>query len=335
MTKAKKIYQEIKENLEANIISDLFELPAFRLDKKKANILKLYAFNQFTRNISNKEFDIAPIIHNIDKAEEAKKDTNLYNFRGSWKQITITLKILPIRVWISLILSVLFAISSYFLFRQNYIWFKLAGVIAFLVFTLLFFFFFIESQYVYASVQNTFAYLRKISKRIQDYINNICLANGLKKIILKNKEKIEYLSSIIVEEFIEEEIRQINFRLKDIYLFPIIFAFLNTFMAAWISGDNLVFVIQKITELTNLIDAFPIIKNLNLQTFSIFVLFPFSIACGRYIAIEASRKRSNALHQSLFLLRLKKNIPIEDWSNLSTKANQIVESQDRLSSSDN
>ena len=332
MAKIEKIYQEIKEKLEATIISKLFELPAFRLNKKKAKILETYALNHLVSNISSEKFSVDSPLYNIDKADRSKRDADLYNFRGAWKQVKIILKIFPARTWTSLTLSILFAIIGSFLVRQNDIFFQLTGVIFLLVFSLLFFSVYIKSSDIYILIQNTFVYLRRVSKDIRDYINYIYSTNNRKKLILENQGKIEYLSELIVKEFIKEEISQVDFSLKEIYLSPVIFAFFNTFMAVWIAGDQLVYIIKEFIKIINLIDAFPIINNLNLQTFSMFFLFPFSIACGRYIRIEALRRRSNDLHRSLFLLELDKDIKVEGWLNSSTTTNRVVKPKDRLSS---
>lgn len=241
--KIEKIYQETKKKLEAAIISKLFELPAFRLNEKKAKILETYALNQLVSNISSDKFSVNSPSYNIDKADRSKRDADLYDFRGAWKQVKIILKILPTRTWTSSTLSILFGIISYFLVRQNHIFFQLTGVISFLVFLLLSFLVYIESNYIYISVHNTFVYLRRVLKGIRDYINNIYSTNNQKKIILKNQDQIDYLSVLIIKEFIKEEIRQVDFSLKKIYLFPIIFAFYNTFLAVWIAGDQLVSII--------------------------------------------------------------------------------------------
>lgn len=115
---------------------------------------------------------------------------------------------------------------------------------------------------------------------------------------------MENLSNKIAKEFIYEEIRQLDYNSRKIHVFQLVFAFSISFLVICITGDLFVIYIKYFAELINLLKLFPIINDLNMQTFWLIFLFPLSIAWARDLAVEVSKRYSKDLHQSLFLIEL-------------------------------
>ena len=80
-----------------------------------------------------------------------------------------------------------------------------------------------------------------------------------------------------------------------------------SFIVIFITGDEFVILIKKLANLINIATLFPIINDLNVQTFWLIFLFPLSIAWARDLIVEVSKNYSKKLHQSLFLIEIHQN----------------------------
>lgn len=196
-------------------------------------------------------------------------------------------------------------VAVYFLFRQDNIWLNLAGVIFALVFPFISITFWFDIQLLYLLVKNTFSFLHRILTEIQTYIDNISLISSQKEKIFK--DNIEDISNKTVKEFIHEELRQLDYNSKKIHVFQLIIAFMMSFIVILITGDEFVILIKKLANLINIATLFPIINDLNVQTFWLIFLFPLSIAWARDLVVEVSKKYSKELYQSLFIIDLYEN----------------------------
>lgn len=209
------------------------------------------------------------------------------------------------KTWIKLLVSISFFLVSYWLVRQANVWVKLAGLFFVLVFPFSLLSFWKDVSVLYALINNTFDFIHRIQKEICSYVDNIFLIHeqGEKEF----RTSIKVLSNKITKEFIQEEIRQLDYNSKKIHLFQLIFAFWLSFIVVYVTGDQFVVLIKNIAKLMNLLEFFPIINDLTVQTFWLIFLFPLSIAWSRDLIVEVSKKYSKKLHQSLFLIGLHEN----------------------------
>lgn len=169
MNSTTKISQETKDKLRDAIIEKLFILPAFRLKVRQIEVLKIYARGYLNNNISSIDFSNkihqATSSYSPDQSSQSTNYfTNLYEFQGIFKNIKITLQMIPKATWAKLFISVLSVVAGYFLLRQDNIWFKLVGVIFALVFPFASMAFWFDIQILYLLVKNTFRFLHRILK---------------------------------------------------------------------------------------------------------------------------------------------------------------------------
>jgi len=207
--------------------------------------------------------------------------------------------------WTKLLISILSFLASYWLVRQANVWVKLVGLFFILIFPFSLLSFWKDVIVLYVLISNTFDFIHRIQKEIKFYVDNVFLIREQEEKEFSNS--IEVLSSKVTKEFIQEEIRQLDYNSRKIYFSPLIFAFWLSFVVIYVTGDQFVILIKNVAKLMNLLEFFPIINNLDVQTFWLTFLFPLSIAWTRDLIVEVSKNYSKKLHQSLFLIEIHEN----------------------------
>lgn len=338
MSSTTKISQEIKDALQDAIKKKLFILPAFRLKEKQAKVLKKYALRQLNVNISKIKFNSKSFESIVPSAlDRFSHDSKVFlyplNFQGLLR-IKLTYSMMPKITWIKFVGLILSFLAIYWLNRQVNIWFTLPKIIFLLLLPFVFISFGFDVLKLYNLVTNTLNFLDRISKEVQYYVENIFLTNEQEEELTND---IESLSNKVVKEFIHEEIRQLDYKNRKIHIFTLFFAFSISFIVVYVTGNTFVILIKDFAKLINLLPFFPLINDLNVQTFWLIFLFPLSIALARDLIIEVSQKYSKDLHRSLFLIKLHEEVYIKKIGNtviLIAKDNpwqSLVDSLDQFS----
>ena len=271
-------------------LSNLMNLPAYRLNDKYRNIFREYIYGEFKKSIRKKDIEEYPE-ENHYQENTIEFISDIYQKPNQWKILWFSFNSLPNKDkrtgWIAIIFlafAVLVRVSNPLLI--------LFGFFCLLVFVFSFLIYGIQFSMWYSYVNSTFSIINTILDDIKDYIVNF---GNL------NKGNLYLRGHIILKNIIEDEISGLDYDWKKINLFNILFAFFMTFLFVYILGDSSVKIVKWIANIFNF-GNFELIQDLNLEKLAFFILFPIGIAISKDLVISGLKQRNKRLRSSLVIV---------------------------------
>lgn len=191
--------EESEYQFEKRVINSLLELPAYRLSYKDKKIFENYVIAELAKSISTESLDT-----NFALAEFPKPNT-LKIFLLSFKSLS------SIYQKIGCLALIFFPLG--FLARTSNLILILIGVICFLLFSLSFLLYGTQLSINYSYIKNIFTNTNKLIDDIKQYIYDYDI---------KNQTNLNREIYIVLNDFIEDDISDLDYSWKKINLFNIL-----------------------------------------------------------------------------------------------------------------
>lgn len=279
-----------EEQLLHIVLNNLMSLPAYKLQTKYREIFEKYVYTKLERSIQKNTLEKAhTVIDNNDLKNQSI--SAIYQKPNRWNILVFSFKSLP-KIYKSIGWIAMISFACGLFSRASNPLLTLFGVISVLIFSFSFLIYGVQVSVWYSYVENSFSILNRILDDINDYIHNFGDIN---------EKNLYTRANIILENIIKDEISSLNYNLKQINIFNILFAFSISFLFVYILGDSPIEGIKWIASILNLGD-FEYIKELNIEKFAIFILFPLGIALSKDIVISGLKERNKRLRRSLVIV---------------------------------
>lgn len=279
-----------EEQLVHIVLKNLMSLPAYKLKTEYREIFEKYVYTELDRSIKKNNLEQDPTTNDHNELKN-QSISEIYQKPNRWNILVFSFKSLPNIYkrtgWIAII-----SFPCAFLGRASNPWLILIGLLFVLTFSFSYLIYGIQFSVWYSYVESSFSIINRILDDINDYIHSFGDIN---------EKNLQRRANTILENIIKDDLSSLNYNLKQINTFNILFAFSISLLFVYILGDRPIESIKWIANILN-IGNFEYIKELNIEKFAIFILFPLGIALSKDIVITGLKERNKRLRRSLTIV---------------------------------